>query len=223
MTSPQRFGGIVQLMRSAISNPRQARDGSDLPVCAEPRTLLSRTESGDGALGVAGQSGSTSLDRGDALTVLYVCSSGGHLLELLSMHERWLERCPVQNSTRRYRWVTFKTPDAESLLAEHSVTWASYPTNRNLGNLWRNWRLAHSFMRDATPDYVISTGAGVAVPFLLEARRRGAATVYLESIARSSKLSMTGRMLYGRTDRFLVQWPELAEKFDQAEYAGQVL
>ena len=69
----------------------------------------------------------------------------------------------------------------------------------------------------------ISTGAGVAVSFLLAARMLGIKTVYVESLARIHELSMSGRMLYPVVDRFLVQWPELAEKYPRATFGGRVV
>jgi len=142
---------------------------------------------------------------------------------LLSLHERWKASQSAAHKHRQFRWICFQTPDAESLLADETVTWAHHPTNRSVRNLARNWMLARRLFADYRPDFVLSTGAGVAVPFLLEARRRSISTCYLELIARSEALSLTGRLLYGRTDHFLVQWPDLAEKFGKASYRGQVL
>jgi beta-1,4-N-acetylglucosaminyltransferase len=44
--------------------------------------------------------------------------------------------------------------------------------------------------------------------------------IYIESFARVDTLSLTGRLLYPFVDRFLVQWPELSNIFDKAEYKG---
>ena len=151
--------------------------------------------------------------------LLLVCSSGGHLFELLSVSELW----DSPETKREHAWVCFETQDAISLLEGETVHWAHYPTNRNLINMWRNWRLSKSILETERPDMVISTGAGIAVPLLLRARSMGIPTLYLESIARSENLSLSGRLLYGRVDRFLVQWPELAERFEKAEYLGRIL
>ncbi|KAI8084320.1 oligosaccharide biosynthesis protein Alg14 like-domain-containing protein [Gilbertella persicaria] len=44
--------------------------------------------------------------------------------------------------------------------------------------------------------------------------------IYIESFARVSSLSLTGKLLYPFVDRFLVQWPELSDRFERAEYKG---
>ena len=146
-----------------------------------------------------------------------VCSSGGHLFELLSLRSLW------EDPERSHFWVTFDTPDARSLLSGEDVVWAHHPTNRNIKNLIKNRFLAKRVLKERKPDVVLSTGAGVAVPFLRGAKRLGCLSVYVESITRITELSLSGRMLYRSVDHFYVQWPELAERFERAEYAGRIL
>lgn len=147
--------------------------------------------------------------------LLLVASSGGHLLELLSLQSLWIDhpRC----------WVTFPLPDAQDLLAEERVIWAHHPTNRNVRNLLRNTWLAWRMLRRERPDVVISTGAGVAVPFIWAARALGITTVYVESLTRIHELSLTGRLVYPVANGFYVQWPELAARYARAEYRGQII
>lgn len=47
--------------------------------------------------------------------------------------------------------------------------------------------------------------------------------IFIESFARVNKLSLSGKILIHLVDRFLVMWPELAEKYDKAEYAGLLI
>ena len=49
--------------------------------------------------------------------------------------------------------------------------------------------------------------------------RRRSKILYIESFARTRKLSLTGRIMTFLSDRFLVQWPKLASK--QGEYYGK--
>ncbi|MFT4539654.1 MAG: beta-1,4-N-acetylglucosaminyltransferase [Planctomycetota bacterium] len=147
--------------------------------------------------------------------LLLVASSGGHLFELLCVRELW--------ANREHSWVCFPTADAKVLLEGERVTWAHYPTNRNLKNLIKNLWLAWTLLRKERPDVVISTGAGVGVPFLLLARLLGSKTVYLESITRITELSLSGRLVYPFVSRFLVQWKELAVRHAKAQYKGRIL
>lgn len=144
------------------------------------------------------------------MRVLFACSSGGHLAQLMQLREWW--------SGHERHWVTFDTPDARSKLAGEHVTWAHHPTTRNVPNLLRNARLARRLLSEQRPDLVVSTGAGVAVPFFWMARAFGASTIYLEVFDRVDSRTLTGRLCRPASDLFLVQWPE-----QQALYRDSVL
>ena len=60
------------------------------------------------------------------------------------------------------------------------------------------------------PKVVVTTGAGVAVPFAWVARLRGATVVYVESLARIEGPSLSYRLIAPVASRRYVQWPELA-------------
>lgn len=147
--------------------------------------------------------------------LLLVCSSGGHLLQLLTLRSAWEPFDRI--------WVTFDKADARSLLTDEVVEYAHGPTNRNLGNLLRNLFLAVRLVRRHRPSAVVTTGAGVAVPFAWIGRAYGAQLVYIESITRINELSLSARMIAPFTHRLFVQWPELAQVVPGAQYVGQVL
>ncbi|MHB8841323.1 MAG: PssD/Cps14F family polysaccharide biosynthesis glycosyltransferase [Candidatus Aquicultor sp.] len=149
------------------------------------------------------------------MRILLVCSSGGHLYELFSLREYW-------EQYDRW-WVTFDREVVESLLANERVITAFYPTTRNVKNLFRNFWLALRIIRELRPQTIISTGSGVAIPFFYAAKLYGIRTIYIESIARTSELSLSGRLIYPVADKFLVQWPELTKTLPKAEYRGRVL
>lgn len=151
----------------------------------------------------------------DARTLL-VCSNGGHLAQLGALRSWW--------ESRERAWVTFRTPDAESLLAdEPSVHWAHHPTTRNVGNLLRNTVLARRVMREFRPDIVVSTGAGVALPFFVLARRMGVLTAYIEVYDRIDTATLTGRLCRPFTDVMAVQWEEQLGLYRDAHLVGQLL
>jgi beta-1,4-N-acetylglucosaminyltransferase len=146
--------------------------------------------------------------------LLLVCSSGGHLLQLCALREAWegLDRA----------WVSFDKSDVRSLLAGERVVHAHGPTNRNLGNLLRNGILAITLIRDMRPRAVLTTGAGVAVPFAWVARLYGARVVYVESMTRIEGPSLSMRLIAPVASRLYVQWPELAPRVRRARFAGRV-
>jgi len=147
--------------------------------------------------------------------IALVASSGGHLFQLSSLKEFWGEK--------DHFWVSFKTEDAKHLLKDEEVYWAYYPTNRNTKNLIKNILLAIRILTKEKPYAIISTGAGIAVPFIIIGKILNIKTLYLESITRSEELSLSGRLVYPFVSKLLVQWPQLAEKYKKAEFRGRII
>lgn len=149
------------------------------------------------------------------MKILIACSSGGHLAQALAL-KPWWER-------HQRLWVTGPTPDAAAKLQGEKVVPCHYPTQRNIPNLMRNTVLARRLLREYRPDVVFSTGAAVAVPFLLQAKGVGARSIFLETVDRIDKPSMSGRMVYPFVDEYLTQWDQLGEKLPKAQLVGVVL
>ncbi len=147
--------------------------------------------------------------------VLLVCSSGGHLAQLVALRP-WLAGTDA-------RWVTFATEDARSQLAGETLVPAHHPTTRNVPNLLRNAALAWRELRGRRPDVVVSTGAGVALPFFVLARAMGVPTVYIEVYDRLDGPTLTGRLCRPFTTRMLVQWQEQRRLYRGAEVVGTLL
>lgn len=149
------------------------------------------------------------------LRVLIVCSAGGHLAQLLRLR-RWSEQHVV-------RWVTFELPDAVSNLSGSDVTWAYHPTTRNVKNTLKNAVLAFREMRRFRPDLVVSSGAGIAVPFFWIAKLFRVKTVYVEVIDRIDTRTMTARLASPVTDLFVAQAPSQVDLFPGSHLIGPLL
>jgi beta-1,4-N-acetylglucosaminyltransferase len=146
--------------------------------------------------------------------LLLVCSCGGHLLQLVALRPVWQQYART--------WVTFDKSDARSLLAGEEVVHAFGPTNRNIKNLLRNIPFALGVIRRTRPRVILTTGAGVAVPFAWLGRLFGARVIYVESFTRIDSMSLSMRMIAPVAERLYVQWPELAHRYPRARYAGDV-
>lgn len=128
------------------------------------------------------------------MTVLLVASSGGHLTQLDLIAPRLVD---VTDAV----WVSYDHPHAASLLEGRRYVAAHGPSTRSIPNAVRNWRAAARLLDEHDVTRVVSTGAGIAVPFLKQARRRGIPATYVESATRVEHPSLTGRILErGRDD-----------------------
>lgn len=153
--------------------------------------------------------------QGRGHDVLFVCSSGGHLAQLMALQPWW--------SGRQVSWVTFPTADATSLLAGQTTYWAYHPTTRNVWNLLRNTQLAARVIRRERPRVIVSTGAGVALPFFVLGRLARIPTVYIEVFDRIDTATLTARLCRPFTTQTLVQWEEQRDLYPQAELVGRLL
>jgi UDP-N-acetylglucosamine transferase subunit ALG13 len=147
--------------------------------------------------------------------VLIVCSSGGHLFDAVAISGAWRDRSRA--------WVSFDKADVRSLLSDERLYVAHGPTNRNIPNLLRNLVLAWRVIAETRPRVLVTTGAGVAVPFAWVARLRGARVIYVECAGRVDRPSLSARLITPVASRVYAQWPELAAAWDGARYAGNAL
>lgn len=123
------------------------------------------------------------------MSVLLVCSGGGHLKQL---HEL-LPRMPFPTQDRL--WVTFDTGLSRSLLARENVLYARYAAPRDTVNILRNAALAAKVVTSRSFDQAVSTGSSLAVDFLPLAALRGASCHFIETGARADGPSMTGKIM----------------------------
>ena len=120
-----------------------------------------------------------------ARITLLVASAGGHLGQLRAL----------QLSLTRVMWISYDVPQARSEVGRDVLAYAHHPTTKSLPNAARNYRLARRVFADHDIERVVSTGAAVAVPFMIRARQLGIPCHYIESATRIDGPSLSGRIL----------------------------
>lgn len=148
------------------------------------------------------------------LKICLVGSSGGHLTHLYMLKDFWKDN-------DRF-WVTFNKEDANSILKNENIYYCHFPTNRNIKNLIKNTFLAIKLLKKEKPDLIISSGAAVAVPFFYFGKLFGAKTIYIEVFDRINKPTITGKLVYPVTDKFIVQWEGMKEVYPKAIFLGSI-
>lgn len=148
----------------------------------------------------------------DYSKIMLVCSSGGHFKALQGLSQYW------QQFAQR-DWITFSTGTTKTELKDEKAYWAYSPTNRNLPNLVRNLLLAIRVLSKERPALVLSTGAGVAVPFLVAAKYLcKSQVIFVESKTRIRDLSLSARLLRSlkALDLLIVRSEEIADRYSEA-------
>ena len=87
-------------------------------------------------------------------------------------------------------------------------------------NLYEAWTI----LRRERPDVLISTGAGAIVPFSLIGKLfHNAEIIFVESLARVHKPSLSGRIMHRLATYFYYQSRTLKPFFPRGEYRGALL
>lgn len=150
----------------------------------------------------------------DNIKVCLVGSSGGHLTHLYMLKPFW--------STRERFWVTFDKEDARSLLGEEVFYPLYFPSNRSLKALVINTWRALKIIPKERPDLIITSGAAGAVPFFYVGKLFGAKTIYIEVFDRIDAPTISGKLCYPVTDKFIVEWDEMLNVYPKAENLGSI-
>lgn len=148
--------------------------------------------------------------------VAFIASSGGHLEQILRLR-------PLIEKYDSFL-ITEKTPYAVSCPCRH---YALSQINRHeascafklIGNAFVSLRI---FSKEK-PDVVISTGALAVIPFCLIAKLVfGKKLIFIESFAKVSTPTLTGKLLYRFADQFYVQWEPMLKVYPKALYLGGI-
>ena len=149
------------------------------------------------------------------MKICFPSSSGGHLTQLYALKPWWSSFDRV--------WVTFNKEDTRSLLKDEKTVFCFYPTHRNMVNLIRNAFLAFKVLWKERPNVIVSTGGGIAVPFFYIGKLFGCKLIYIEVYDRIDSPTLTGKIVYPVTDKFLVQWEEQKKYYPKGELWGQAI
>jgi len=146
-------------------------------------------------------------------------SAGGHTNELLPLLEHtdlWpeppsfyvttLDILAEKYAARGGRTYVIGECDRRKLMDIPKVIW------RSLRCAWRE-----------RPDAVVTTGSMPLALFCLWAKLLGAKIVWIDSIANTDGLSLSGRLVRRFADLCLTQWPQVAQRVRGVEYAGQLI
>jgi len=141
-------------------------------------------------------------------------SAGGHLVQARELKPAY--------EAYDYFYLTFSGGVAEELAkTERVFTIPNVVRSNPLTWIGGAVRSAWIAVRER-PDVVITTGAGVVLFFCLFAKLLGAKIVFLESMAKVNRPTLTGRCLYRVADVFLVQWPQLLKFYPRARFVGRL-
>jgi UDP-N-acetylglucosamine:LPS N-acetylglucosamine transferase len=147
------------------------------------------------------------------MKIAIVSSCGGHLTEVRALS-------PAYRPFDHFYVINDRIPLSADMRSRTYFISHSERDWRTLLNLVEAFRI----LRKERPDVILSTGAGPVVPFALLGRFLfGTRVIFVETMTRIHRPSLTGRVMYHLAHHFFYQWVELARFFPRGVFSGTII
>lgn len=146
--------------------------------------------------------------------ICVIASAGGHLTEAIKATSL------IKDYPKFY--VTFYLPHIPECMAGEECYFVVDPHI----SPWKylvNFLQSFKIYLKKRPKIIITTGAGIAIPMCIIGKLFGSKIVFIESGARVTHPSRSGKILYYIADLFIVQWKSLLKFYPNAVYGGPLL
>lgn len=144
--------------------------------------------------------------------VIVIGPGGGHLAEAMLATEGVPMRRVVATYCEPHTRDSMLGERLWCLVNPHGVLW-KYVVNAIQG--------LYMLLRER-PKAIISTGGGMSIATALLGKLLGIKLIYVESGARVTSPSKTGKLLYKYADLFIVQWEPMLKHYPNAVYGGML-
>jgi len=154
----------------------------------------------------------------DKKKVLFISSLGGHLTQLLQLKPLFAEY--------DYHIVTEKSVITQELQKQYKISFLMYGARnypfRYIFKFSYNVVMSLYYFLKEAPDVVVTTGAHTAVPMCYIAKLFGKKVIFIESFAKTTTPTISGRLVYPIADLFIVQWESMKKHYPKAVYGGSI-
>lgn len=148
--------------------------------------------------------------------ICFAASSGGHYDQLLMLR-------PLMEKYDSFI-VTEKTLYNTTVPNEKTYYLRQVNRKEKLLVLWlliNAFKSLYILIRER-PSVVVTTGVLATIPLSLLVKMTGGRLVYIESFAKVTSATETGKLMYKFADRFYVQWESMKEVYPKAVCLGGI-
>ncbi|MDE5053941.1 PssD/Cps14F family polysaccharide biosynthesis glycosyltransferase [Niallia taxi] len=156
------------------------------------------------------------------MNVSLISSTGGHWTQLNNLYKEFQKNIGTDEHEVNISLITEKNKSTSHRKDIHFFYQQERKNKLFLFILIMNILKALALIIRLRPNYIISTGAGVTVPYLIFGKIFGAKIIFIESYAKLSSPTVTGRLVYKFADKFYVQWPEMLKFYPKGIYKGSL-
>lgn len=150
------------------------------------------------------------------IKICFAASSGGHYEQLMMLK-------PLMDKYKSFI-LTEKTD--YSAKVEGKQTYYLKQVNRKektcFLKLFINALISLYIFIKEKPDVIICTGVLAMIPMCLICKLFKRKLIYIESFAKVTSATATGKLLYKYADQFYVQWESMLESYPEAIYLGGI-
>ena len=145
-------------------------------------------------------------------TICLVSASGGHFDQL----------CRLKPLLQEYEGIIVTEKTEYQSNADYTVTQTGIGEKGLLIDSIRLFGEVRKICRKHKPDYVITTGTYIALPFMLYCKIHRKKLIYIETFSRVTNTTKAGRFMYHFADLFIYQWKELEKFYPKGVYGGSI-
>lgn len=150
--------------------------------------------------------------------VMFISSVGGHLTQMLQLNKIF--------NCYNYVLVTEKTDVTRGMKSKYKTEFLAYGSRQYIFsyifkfafNIFKSIYLFAKYR----PKVVVTTGTHTAVPMCFIARLFGRKVIFIESFAKRTSPTLSGKIVYPIATTFVVQWDSLKEFYPKAEVWGWI-
>lgn len=148
--------------------------------------------------------------------ICFAASSGGHYEQLLML----------KSLMDKYdSFIVTEKTDYNALIKGKKTYYLQQINRKEKRSILKfimNFLGSIKIMVKEKPNYMITTGVLAVIPLALLVKATGGKLIYIESFAKVSTPTLTGKFLYKFADQFYVQWPQMLEVYPNAIYVGGI-
>ena len=154
--------------------------------------------------------------EGKKIKICFAASSGGHFEQLL-MLKPLMEKYESGGITEETTYKVQINNEKTYYLKQVNRKEKSF-LPRMVVNSLESFRI---FLKEQ-PDAVICTGVLAVLPVCLIAKIAGKKLIYIESFAKVTSPTLSGKLLYRFADQFYVQWEQMLQIYPRAIFLGGI-
>ena len=146
--------------------------------------------------------------------VMFISSVGGHLTQLLEFKSIF--------NDYDYVLVTEKTDVTKDLKQKYKTEYLVYGSRQYI--ISYIFKFTYNIIKSLVlfikyrPQVIVTTGTHTAVPMCYIGWFFGKKVIFIESYAKSSSPTLSGRMVYPIATTFVVQWESMKKFYPKAKY-----